>query len=454
MTDAVKTGIASRGRRVRIAHRSGRAAATGRRAPTLDLRLPAASLRSVAVLCVLFSVLGVFLALGVEYLPLWMACLAFALPLRSGPGAGLGEPARQWWFKASALFLAFASLSLIWTPQPAILPLVLYFGFAADLCAFLVCVRSLSADSLATVRLAALVGLVVAILMLAAKAMLAAGMQTSPPVFGADGPEGARGNPPLTDLQLNAILIYAVAWSGLAMMDDGLLRRLFGYDRRPRAAALVAVCLVFLALLLAGGLAPAWTMGSLVVSGTVFVFTAWKPRPTISLLALLTGGYFLFAPTLHLILAEDEVLSAPREAVTLSPDAMHTDVRWRAVATDVFNAPIFGHGAMAGHQHGDPSARGMAVGNIVLQIWYEFGLLGSLLAGLIVFDVLSAIGRSGHKRLTAAALTASVTSLFGLGFCGASLWDPWFLAALVAVSLYGRLALHRPLGGLRETPRV
>ena len=423
-----------------------------------DLTVSAGSVRSAVVLSVLFCVLGVILTLGVFLLPFWMACLVFALPLRVDKADFAATFLHQWWFKAAACFVVFGAVSLIWAPplsfaSMAGVSVAGFVGLLAAVSAFVLALNVLSPFGLSYVRLAAGVGLVVAMIIVTAKAVVleygAADSVLARSLIGG----GAGYDQIYSGLQMNGVLVQAVSWTLLAFTQDTYLQRTFGL--RPGAATLrggvisVAGCLVLVAALLASGLAPGWTFGVLLVAGCVFVFTVWKPKPTVFLLSLAVSSYILFAPSFHLLMANGGELDAdPAVAAASSADGdgAAVEVRWRTVSAQVFDAPIFGHGIKASPSFAtDHAIAGGKIGNVVLQVWYEFGLLGALLLALIVFDLLNALARGRHRRLTVAALAASSMCLFALSFSGANLRDPWFLTAVAAVAFYGRLAVHRPL---------
>lgn len=417
-----------------------------------DLTVSAGSVRSALVLSVLFCVLGAILTLGVFLLPFWMACLIFALPLRVDKADVAATFLHQWWFKAAACFVLFGAVSLIWAPPLSLVSVAGFVGLLAAVSAFILALNVLSPFGLSYVRLAAGVGLVVAMITVTVKAVVleyaAADSVLARSLIGS----GAGYDQIYSGLQMNGVLVQAVSWTLLAFTQDTYLQRTFGL--RPGAATLrggvisVAGCLVLVAALLASGLAPGWTFGVLLVAGCVFVFTVWKPKPTVFLLSLAVSSYIVFAPSFHLLVADGGELDADpavAAAEAVKGDGTAADVRWRTVSAQVFNAPIFGHGIKAAPDFTAEDKSDGEIGNVVLQVWYEFGLLGALLLALIVFDLLNALARGRHRRLTVAALAASSMCLFALSFCGANLWDPWFLTAVAAVAFYGRLAVHRPL---------
>lgn len=437
--------------------------ASARTAGPLELTRPIGSRRSAIVLCGLFSLLGVFLSVGFDYFLLWAVCLILAVPMREEQLKTARQFADQWWIKASFMLFFFAALSMLWGSSSHFEDLWPFGALILVLAGFVLSLQSLSAISIAYVRFAAIVGLVIAIFVVATQAALLS--MTAPsdsilPSFVHFSNDGLSAS--FSDLQMNALMLLVIVWPVLGFMQDGYIRRSFGFENRPVMALLAGGCIVLLAILLSGGLSPAWTFAALSVSGLVFILTVWKARATLYLLSFLIAIYLIFAPTVHLLHSSSPTLETADEVVsTQQYNSIEGD--WQALSRYVFEAPIFGHGAMslsamsahdnrqsavvaigADVQSGDGGYRVMPMPhNVVLEIWAEFGLFGIVLVGLILLSALHAVAQRSTRRIASAAVAASVASFFTMFFSGVSLWSPWFFAILSLVALFSVLCLRR-----------
>lgn len=94
-----------------------------------------------------------------------------------------------------------------------------------------------------------------------------------------------------------------------------------------------------------------------------------------------------------------------------------------------------------------PAARVTLLGashphNAVLQLWVELGLVGAVLASILVLCLFRAVGRAAP--LLQPFLLTWIAVIFGVGFVSHGAWQAWWIAA-IAASAVGFITLNREL---------
>jgi len=143
------------------------------------------------------------------------------------------------------------------------------------------------------------------------------------------------------------------------------------------------------------------------------------------------------------------MIAAPFATPLLLADTSFTDNQhegwiqrveiWKYTAAHVLEAPLIGHGMDSSRTVTDVlMVRGVPMRGIplhphsaALQIWYELGAVGALLAAaLLVTGGLYLSRALAHSRAIAAAAAAALTSMGFVAFIGYGIWQEWWIATM------------------------
>lgn len=188
--------------------------------------------------------------------------------------------------------------------------------------------------------------------------------------------------------------------------------------------------------------------GPLVVlaGGIVYLFCRMLPRPSVLLVGI-TGAVL--------------ILAMPFLFQLTCADLMSGDIDWRAASTGarieiwcaVSNAVpadfFFGHGVEAARFVPDwhmahryfLEASVLHPHNAVLQIWYEYGVTGALIAAAIWIAVVRRISHLGPQAR--AICFASLTSIAVVSCVSHGLWQSWWLGTVGIVPALFRMVSGR-----------
>jgi O-antigen ligase len=187
-------------------------------------------------------------------------------------------------------------------------------------------------------------------------------------------------------------------------------------------------------------------------AAVAFALVRWRPRLALTLIA---------AGWVALILLVVPVASALygadlHRASWLPYSARHRVVIWHYTSTQVREAPLLGTGIgtsralrEAADRKGETApgttfrlSPGSHSHNAYLQIWYETGAVGALIAlalGLAVLRSLARFPADVHPYLAATFVTAALAVATAF-----SIWAPWFLASLAMAAVFATLGTVLP----------
>jgi O-antigen ligase len=180
---------------------------------------------------------------------------------------------------------------------------------------------------------------------------------------------------------------------------------------------------------------------ALAPSALVFVLVLKFGRPAVVALMAAASGYILTAPWLFRALLD----KTDRLHLSQLPASwMQRLAIWRFVSDRIQEKPLLGWGLDASrtfpgriplHPHNEP-----------LQVWFELGAVGAVLAALAVTFVLwrYAVAAS-TQRLSAAVGSATLTACLIIGSISFSLWQEWWVC-LGALAFAACIAFDRSLG--------
>jgi O-antigen ligase len=190
---------------------------------------------------------------------------------------------------------------------------------------------------------------------------------------------------------------------------------------------------------------------ALVVGGLVFALAARFGPAAIRAVGGLAALFVLGAPWLVIGLDRAGALEGLKLYAPASTDA-RLDI-WRLVSTRVLEQPLRGWGLDASrllpppvplHPHNGP-----------LQIWFELGAHGAVLAALIwwaLFDLLARAART--DRVGAAAAAAAPTAYFAIGALSFGVWQEWWLGlGAVAGAVCAALLVQRRWERMARPPQ-
>jgi O-antigen ligase len=196
-------------------------------------------------------------------------------------------------------------------------------------------------------------------------------------------------------------------------------------------------------------LQPGQTANFLAVAAGLIVFVLAFAAPRLLLLAVtgVLGAWVLAAPFVTQLLPTDQAF------LNALPFSWAARVGiWDYVCARIWEQPFFGHGLEAARmvsdrlviQGEDMSAVPVHPHSASLQIWFETGLVGALLAASALILGGWRLAQSlRNQRAAAAGVAASFAALGLSANLSYSLWQEWWLATLL---LAGALA-----GAVRRT---
>ncbi len=380
-------------------------------------------------LAVIAPALGVFAPHGEAAL----LVVAAVLLVLSGGWRAIGRAVPRDIAALIAALLVWAAISAAWSPNPA--RTLARAGQIAGLCAIGMVVvsaaLSLGEAQARRVRAAAVVGIVLAMALLAeerlTRAFLAA--LAKPEV-------ASTGNAVWWWIFKPGITILSIlVW--VAMVDA--VRRgkmIFG--------ALAILAVAALAILISGGTA----LFALVLGAMAYALSRYFPtRPPVALVAVLIFVGAAIVPwSAHMILAQPALID-PITAAARS--FTHRLLIWDFVTTNILAHPLLGWGLDAARAipGGKDIIEGMGERlplhphNALLQLHLELGvpglLLGIALAVRIctrVGDGFDTTGQAGARAMTFAAICFAVASF--------SVWQSWWMSFLFIAAAIGAAALR------------
>lgn len=257
---------------------------------------------------------------------------------------------------------------------------------------------------------------------------------------GFDMPLNRAVQPDLPDGELNRnpsrglIVLLALTWPVIAWL---MSRRATGYSALAAAVAIVcfALSLQFDQISTVAG----FGIGALTLAAALLL-----PRLAILVTSSVLAVWVLIAP-----FATPLLVSAPQLAEAVPLSWAHRIAIWRYTCERILEQPWIGHGIDAGRTTTDMlEVRGLLTRAIPvhphsasLQIWYELGAVGALLAAaLLAYGGWRLSQAFAHDRYAGAA-TAAVLAMFGLmANIGWSVWQEWWMATLLlTAALIGAL---------------
>ena len=330
-------------------------------------------------------------------------------------------------------FAGWASLSCLWSIYPVhILALKLWLTLAGGL-SF---AAAASIDRSAR-RLTSAAGLA-AVLVLAA--LLGVEALAGRPISHALHPEMVITDIDRTTGRATSVLVL-MSWAGAA----GLIG--WGGATIARIAGAVSVLLIGgLVSLQFGELANAVAFG---VGAIVFALAFLGPRLAVLGVSGGLAGWMLIAP-----FATPWLLSDPRIFAALPLSGAARVVIWRYVAGRIPEDFWFGHGLDASRTAPQllPVREGYSVAAIPLhphsasmQVWFETGAVGAVLAAALLLAGGWAISRLLVNRAQAAAAAATIAAAGVIGNLSYGIWQEWWEAAFfLAAALVAAAAPGKP----------
>ncbi|MGQ0533587.1 MAG: O-antigen ligase family protein [Caulobacteraceae bacterium] len=312
------------------------------------------------------------------------------------------------------VLLLWAAASSAWSPWdgethlkvPALLALGLLFASAA------------SSAAVARLSLAgALAALIVLLHLLAVEAVWAMPLNTA----AAPGESATQLN---QNPARGVVVMLALVWPALAWLIASPAAW------RWAAAPVVAIAAGLISLQF-GQLSTAIGFA---VGLAFFAFAFWAPRLAMLAPTLGLAVWMVTTPFLTPVLASQTLFDAV-------PHSWAARIGiWRYTCARILEQPWIGHGLDAGRAttertiyDGEPM-RAIPVHphSASLQIWYETGAVGALLAAAIIFLTGAHVARAFTHDKPAAAAAAGVFAMFGLmANVGWSVWQEWWMATLI-----------------------
>lgn len=270
------------------------------------------------------------------------------------------------------------------------------------------------------------------------------------------------------------ILVIASIALVLDLATGGGVRALFGTAAEPFRLNRAAVAIVLLlplatALLVRGArrwaIVPVWALGvwaafasdsetaKLALPLTAVVFAFAVPRPVLGIRTVTTAA---IAATLAIPLAAPYATDLIPAGIRSDPDLVGVIIRadiWAAYAALIAERPFPGYGIEAGHVAAilpetlgfTPERRALLdwghPHNGPLQIWFELGAIGVVLACLLLWRLGRAIERHAGDLLPAA--TATFAAAYAVFFVSHGAWQAWWWALLALVAILFVAAARR-----------
>ncbi|MCW2245766.1 O-antigen ligase [Azospirillum fermentarium] len=384
----------------------------------------------------LAAVLGLCAGLVPRGLPVWinlatLTALAALVRWRAMP---LPSPGGRAGAAVAAGFLGLAAASLPWTPAgraPATLGELAYIAAAALIAG--AAVRALVPATAERLGLAVAAGMTVGIVLF--------GVETNAdfPLYhlfhgGKADPRTEAFNVPKRAAAALAVLVWPVA--------------LMLYHRwGARAAAAVLVLMAAVSL----GQSSRSALAGLAAGGLVLLAVRRWPAAAVreGLMAVTVAA---FAGAVPAALVAERVAHLS-DAGWLFQSARHRVEIWDRAATKILESPWLGlgldssravpaGGVTSKFEPMDNTLLPLHPHNAFLQVWFELGAAGAVLATALLLLVLRAVGRlaAGDQPLALALYAAGLT----LSSMAYGLWQAWWMAALMAAALLTALAVRSP----------
>lgn len=134
-------------------------------------------------------------------------------------------------------------------------------------------------------------------------------------------------------------------------------------------------------------------------------------------------------------IAQSDFLRQLAERRDISPSIYHRAAIWEFAAAKIEQAPVFGWGLHASRQMPGSGAE-IAPGaellplhphNFALQIWLELGLVGAIVASVLVWILGSGIPSDGARKKAATSVLLAAMACASVGY---GLWQGWWMSSL------------------------
>ena len=319
---------------------------------------------------------------------------------------------------ALLLLMAWAAITIFWTPKPAPaagrLPglLLVIVVFAVTIACLRDRVR-LSDVNLIPIGVA--IASIILVMEFVPHSPLAAWVDT-----GIDDTESLRA------AMLLALLIWPAVGSLLA---------------RGRSWQALLLCLVtILALWLVRNLV---VFSAFLVGVIVMMLALWRPRLTARIVSGITLALLILAPILGWLMARYGGFLLPAEGDQLVSI-------WRDVTYAIPSHPLggFGYDSSAWLTRGAGGQILASPRNAALQIWLELGLVGVAISALALWVMFRGMEQLKDDRSVPASLAVSASATIMM-FSGLAAWQAWWLMSLgltsVSLAFVSRLGI-RPKG--------
>lgn len=388
----------------------------------------------------LAAALGLCAGLVPRGLPVWINLVTLTalaalvrrhLPLPAPPSA-------TGWAGAAltAGFLGLAAASLSWTPAgraPATLGELTYIAAAALVTG--TAVRALAPATAGRLGLAVAAGVTVGVVLF--------GVETN-----ADFPLYRLFHGGNADPQTQALNVPKRAAAALAVLVWPAALVLY-----HRWGARAAVALLVLMGLVSLGQTSRSALAGLAAGALVLLALRRWPAATVrrGLMALTVAA---FAGAVPAALVAERVLHLS-DAGWLFHSARHRVEIWDRAATKIIESPLLGYGldsprtmpagdVTSKFEPMDTTLLPLHPHNAFLQVWFELGAAGAVLATALLLLVLRAAGRlpAGDQPLSLALYAAGIT----LSSTAYGLWQAWWMTALMGAALLTALAVRSPWG--------
>jgi hypothetical protein len=366
----------------------------------------------------------------VIFVPIGVVLLVLAA-LLDGAGAGFAKRLKAAFQSqaglAAGLAVAWAALSIAWTPFPdsAIEKIVNVLGMVAIAAAAVASLpERMRAANLYLVPIGVAVAVIVA---------LALGLTVLRRYVGAD----AEGD----SLERGLVILTVAVWPAVAWL----------VSRARPILALVLLVAVAAAVLGGGSRAAAL---ALAVGAIVYGLGAWRQRLSIAVTATIMAAALVLAPIVPFLVRPFlKYFGGP-----LYPGATALRV-WSEVMSSAPIKLITGYGL-------DTSLRSRFTGQLPVtapqalpfEIWYELGLVGALAAAAALFFATRSLAT--NNQVLVPGQLAAFAAAFALASTGAASAQAWWLTALAAVLVTfvaierGQFRTSRPKATLFGRPKA
>lgn len=387
-------------------------------------RPPERAVASAIAVAAFFALLAPAAAGGAMAAPV-LLCLAAALAIRPSLLRQAAEKT-AWPLWLLLVFVAWAIVTSLWSAQPGHaqalkLAILVPFGlmFAASAAA---------EPTRALTRAAGVAAFIVLAGLLTIEALW------DLPINRAANPDMPPGEV-VRNVNRGAVVLLALTWGPAAALL---------MQRRPIAASALIVVSGLITLSFDVAANPAAFVAGL----GVFALAFQAPRIAVMGVSSALAAWMLAAPFLTpLILASQRLVDAVPESWA------HRVGIWNYVCARILEQPWIGHGLDSSRAVTDRiDVRGVEISAVPLhphsaslQVWYETGAVGAVLAALaLVAGGRALAGAFADNRPAAAAAAATLAALGFIANVSFGAWQEWWNATMfVAAALVGALALRR-----------